>query len=96
MREDEGPRSRGENDVDGPRREVLGDNRAQALRERGFGGDERLLDVLAGVLTGGEEDVIVGVIGAGALQDFQVDLLAHLRVHAGVVLRGRRGHGDVG
>src|SRR5262245_2261261 len=90
---DEGARPGGEHDVDGPLREVLGDHRAQAFREGGLGGDERLLDVLAGVLPGREEDVIVGVIGPGPLQDLQVDLLANLRIHAGVVLRGRRRHG---
>src|SRR5215471_2300481 len=91
--EDEGARPGGEHDVDGPLREVLGDHRAQAFREGGLGGDECLLDVLAGVLPGGQEDVIVGVIRPGPLQDLQVDLLANLRIHAGVVLRGRRRHG---
>src|SRR5262245_51526362 len=93
MGEDEGAGPGGEDHVDGPLREVLGDDRPEAFREGGLGGDERLLDVLAGVLAGGKEDVVVGVIGAGALQDLQVDLLTHLRIHAGVVLRRRRGHG---
>src|SRR5215470_16521676 len=90
---DERARPGGEHDVDGPLREVLGDHCAQTFREGGLGGDECLLDVLAGVLARGQEDVIVGVIGAGPLQDLQVDLLANLRIHAGVVLRGRRRHG---
>src|SRR5262250_797082 len=91
--EDERARPGGEHDVDGPLREVLGDHRAQAFREGGLGGDQSLLDVLTGVLAGGQEDVIVGVISPGPLQDLQVDLLANLRIHAGVVLCGRRRHG---
>src|SRR5215467_6803398 len=93
MGEDEGAGPGREDHIDGPLREVFGDDRPEPFREGGLGGDERLLDVLAGMLAGGKEDVVVGVIGAGALQDLQVDLLTHLRIHAGVVLRGRRGHG---
>src|SRR6266571_8587557 len=93
--EDEGAGARGEHDVDGPLGEVLGDDRPQPLGGGGFRGHERLLDELARVLARGQEDVVVGVIGARPLQDLQMDLLANLCVHPGSFLRGRRGHGIV-
>jgi hypothetical protein len=39
-----------------------------------------------------EEDVVVGVIRAGALEDLEVDLLTHLGVHLRVGRSRRRGH----
>jgi hypothetical protein len=71
---------------------VLGDHGAEPLGEGGLGGDERLLDVLAGVMARREEDVVVGVIGAGTLEDLEVDLLADLGVHLAVDLPRRRRH----
>jgi hypothetical protein len=44
------------------------------------------------VVAGGQQDVIVGVIRTGALEDLEVDLLAHLGVHLAVGLSRRRGH----
>ena len=40
----------------------------------------------------GQQDVIVGVVGAGALEDLEMDLLAYLGVHLAVGLSRRRGH----
>ena len=60
----------------------------EPFREGGLGGDEGLLDVLGGVLARREEDVVVGVVGAGALEDLEVDLLPYLGVHLAVVCRG--------
>src|SRR5262249_11425099 len=65
---------------------------AEPFGERRLGGDQGLLDVFAGVLAGGEEDVVVGVVGAGPLENFQVDLLANLGVHQRVFLAGWRSH----
>src|SRR6185436_18101069 len=73
--------------------EGLGAVIAKHFGERGLGGDERLLDVLRGVLAGGKQDMVVRVVGAGALEDLEVYLLAHLRIHGFTVLAGwRRGH----
>ncbi len=71
---------------------MLGDDRAEPLGERGLGGDQRLLDVLARVVAGGEQDVVVGVVGPGALEDLEMDLLANLGVHLAVGLSRGRGH----
>src|SRR5262249_30690489 len=79
-------------DVDGPRCEVFGDHRAEALGERRFGGDEGLLDVLARVLTGRQEDVVVGMVSPGALENLQVNLLAYLGFDGGRVLLRGEGH----
>ncbi len=92
VRQDQGAGPGGEHDVDGPLREVLGDDRPEPLREGGLGGDQGLLDVLAGVVPRRQEDVIVGVVGAGALEDLEVDLLPYLGVHLAIGLSRRRGH----
>ncbi len=83
VREDQRAVTGGEDDVDGPGGEVLGDDGAQPLGERRFRGDQGLLDVLAGVMAGGEEHVIVGVVGPGPLEDLEVNLLADLGLHRG-------------
>src|SRR5262249_37967870 len=87
--QDEGARSGRKHDVDRPGGEVLGDHGAQPLGERWLGGDQGLLDVLAGVMTRGKKDVIVGMIGAGALEDLEMDLLADLGLDGDGILLGR-------
>ena len=63
--------------------EMLGDDGAQPFGEGGLGGDQGLLDVLAGVVAGRQEHVVVGVIGARALEDLEVDLLADFGLDGG-------------
>ncbi len=92
MGKDESAGAGGQDHIDGPRGEVLGDHRPEPLREGGLGGDQGLLDVLARVLARGEQDVVIGVVGARALENLQVDLFAHLGVHHRVFFARRRGH----
>src|SRR5207249_287046 len=68
VRQDESAGAGGQDHVDGPRGEVLGDDGPEPLREGGLGGDQGLLDVLARVLARGEQDVVIGVVGARALE----------------------------
>src|SRR5206468_4787596 len=92
VRQDESAGAGGQDHVDGPRGEVLGDDGPEPLREGGLGGDQGLLDVLARVLARGEQDVVIGVVGARALENLQVDLFAHLGIHHHVFFARRRGH----
>src|SRR5262249_39685969 len=73
---------------------MLGDHRPEPLGERGLGRHERLLDVLARVLAGRQQHMVVGVIRAGAFEDLQVDLVATLGFDSGGILlrRGRGAH----
>src|SRR3989442_69460 len=71
VRQDQRSWSGREHHVHRPLGEVLRDHRAESLGERWLRRHQRLLDVLAGVLAGGQEHVIVGVIGAGALEDLE-------------------------
>src|SRR5206468_13029968 len=59
VRQDESAGAGGQDHVDGPRGEVLGDDGPEPLREGGLGGDQGLLDVLARVLARGEQDVVI-------------------------------------
>ncbi len=83
-----------EHGVDRPLSEVLGDDRAQALGKRGLGRHQRFFDVLARVLTGGEQNVIVCVIGAGSLEDLEVNLLPNFRFDGGGIFFGGGAHRD--
>src|SRR5437867_660299 len=79
----------GKHEVHRPLREVLRDHRAESLGERRLGRHQRLFDVFARVLTRGKQNVIVGVIGPGALEDLEVDLLADLGLDGIAVSMGR-------
>src|SRR5438034_4098090 len=93
VRQDERAGSGRKHDVHRPGREVLGDDGAQALRERRFGGDQGLFDVLAGVVARGKKELFVGVAGAAALADLGLDLLANLGFDGdGILLGSRDGH----
>jgi len=69
----------------GPLANLLAIHGTAALRERGLRGHQRLFDVLRRVLPDGKQDVIVGVIGARALQDFEMDLLSDFGLDGGGV-----------
>src|SRR5437667_142973 len=92
VRQDQRSWSGREHHVHRPLSEVFRDHRAESLGERRLRRHQRLLDVLAGVLAGGQEHVIVGVIGAGALEDLEVDLLANLGLDGGGILLRRGAH----
>ena len=88
MGQDQRRRPRREHHVDRPLGEVLGDHRAEPFGERGLRGHQRLLDVLGRVLAGGQEDVVVRVIGARPLEDLEVDLLPDLVLDGGGIFPG--------
>src|SRR5437899_6335004 len=94
MREDERAWAGRQHHVDGPLSEVLRDDSSQTLGERGLRGHQGLLDVLRRVLTGWKQDVIVGVIRAGTLEDFEVDLLPDLGLDGGGIFPGGSAHRD--
>src|SRR5262249_56459414 len=70
----------------------LGDRRGESVGERGLGGHKVLLDVLGRVLAGRQQDVVVGVVGAGALEDLEVDLLSDFGLDGGGVFPGGSAH----
>src|SRR2546430_2688123 len=81
-----------EDDVHGPLGEVLGDDGPQPFGERGLHRHQRLLDVLRRVLARGQEHVIVGVVGAGPLEDLEMDLLADLGLDSDGIFPGPSTH----
>ena len=71
---------------------MLRDDRAEPFREGGLRRHEGLFDVFGRVLSRGQQDVVVRVIGPGALEDLEMDLLADLGLHRDGVLAGGGGH----